>query len=122
MGNHNIETITNLLNAWQRIINLESGAISDGDYQKLEALVQDSTVLLKRLEKLFSLSDPAGQDKKTLELMKHIFEQQGKNILVLQGKTEEMKKEIGDLRKNQNSLGGYKQHKVSTPRFKSERM
>jgi hypothetical protein len=122
MGDHNTKTILTLLDAWQKIIDLESGAISDGDFQRLEALVHDSTILQKHLEKLFSSSDSPVHDKKALEMMRKIFEQQGKNIQVLQSKTDELKQEIGDLRKNQSSLGGYKQNKVFTPRFKNERM
>ncbi len=121
MGSHNTETILTLLNTWQNIIDLESGAVSDGDFQKLEVLVRDSVLLMKRLETLFS-SDPAIKDKKALEIMKRIFEKQGKNIQILQNRTEELHREIGDLRKNQSSLGGYRQKKVSAPRFKSERM
>jgi hypothetical protein len=122
MGNHHTETILTLLDAWQKIIDLESEAISEGNFQKLETLVHDSTMLMKRLEKLFSSSDPSVRDKRTLEMIKKIFEQHGKNIQVLQSRTDELKQEIGDLRKNQSSLGGYKQNKVSAPRFKSERM
>jgi hypothetical protein len=121
MGDRNTETILTLLNAWQKIIDLESKAISDGDFQKLAALVHDSNVLQKRLEMLFS-PNPAVKDMKTLETMKKIFAQQGKNIQVLQNRTDELKLELGDLRKNQTSLGRYKQNQISVPRFKSERM
>jgi len=121
MGNHNTEAILTLLNAWQKIIDLESGAISDGDFQKLEALVCDSTLLMKRLETLFS-SDHAIKNKKAREIMKKIFEQQGNNIQIIQNHTDELKRELGDLRKSQSSLGGYRQKKASAPRFKSERM
>jgi len=120
MGDNNTETILTLLNAWQKIIDLESEAISDGDFQKLEKLVHDSTVLLKRLEAFFS--DHAVKDKRTLEMMKRIFKQQGQNIQVLQSRTEELKQEIGDLRRNKTSLGGYRQNKISVPRVKSERI
>ena len=122
MGNHHTEEILNLLNSWETLINLESGAISEGDIQKLGELVNRSTSILQSLETIFSSSGAVKHDKATQETMKRLYEQQDKNIRVLQEHTDELRQSIGELRKNKSSIKGYKQNQATHTRFKNERI
>jgi flagellin-specific chaperone FliS len=121
MGSDHRETALKLLNIWQKLATLESAAISEGNVQKLEELINQSTSIFQRLETIFS-SGLMEYDKPTLETMKNLYELQNKNLIVLREQTDALSQEIGTLRKNKTSLMGYKQNKAIPPRFKNEHM
>jgi flagellar biosynthesis/type III secretory pathway chaperone len=122
MGNHNTEKIMNLLNSWEKLVNLQSGAISDGDIHKLGELIDQSSSILKTLESLFLPTGSMKHDKTTLEIMKNLYEQQDKNIHILQEQIDILKQEVGDLRKNKSCIKGYTQKTTLQAYFKNERM
>jgi hypothetical protein len=121
MADHHSETALNLLKSWQVILNKEMYALSQGNIQEFERLSQETSTIQQRLSHMFTASKSLMKDKTISIMIRRLHKEQEKLIKSLLAQTEELAHEIGELRKSQGSLKGYKQKNTTSPRYMNER-
>ncbi len=121
MGKDNKKIILNLLHKWRSIIDEETGALSSGDLDHVELLNKKSVSLQAQLDKILADSHAVHMDKEVLDSMQKLHALHSNLIKGLMAGTKKLSEKIGMLRKNKTSLKGYKQQKISAPRFMNER-
>jgi len=120
MADHHTEAALILLKSWRTILGMQVKAANEGNIQKLESLIQQSTKIQQQLQKLLFCTPLVLHERKIADTIRDLHQEQGSIIESLKGQTEELAREIGTLRRNKSSLGGYKQKKDSPPRFMSK--
>ncbi|HHO76186.1 MAG TPA: flagellar protein FliT [Deltaproteobacteria bacterium] len=120
MGNDNKENILNLLNRWHSISIKETEALSSGDLESLNSFLKESLQVRSHLEKLLAKTDYSDLGDDILGLLKKLSEIHASLTTELNRGRDELSDRIGNLRKNKTSLNGYKQKKITSPRFMNE--
>jgi hypothetical protein len=121
MADHHPETALKLLKSWRVILNKGTEALSQGNIQELERLLQETSKIQQRLSHLFEASESLVKDKDISVMIRGLHKEQERLIESMKAQTEELAQEIGALRKNQVSLKGYKQKNPTSPRYMNER-
>ena len=121
MGKDSKKIILNLLNTWRSIIVGQTGALSSGDLDRFDLLNRESVSIQTQLDELLSNCDAVRNDTEILDSIQGLHALHSGVVDALIVGTKEISETIGMLRKNKTSLKGYKQQKVSAPRFMSER-
>jgi len=121
MGKDNKKDITDLISRWHSIAEKEIKALSEGNFDNLEKLLQESTLIQSRLDNILSKADLTRPGIDLAGSMKKILDMQSGVLEELQKGTIELSHRIGKLRKNKASLRGYRQTKHHLPRFMSEK-
>jgi hypothetical protein len=121
MADHHQETVLKLLKSWRVILNKGTQALTKGNIQELERLLQGTSEIQLRLSHIFAASDSLVKDKTISTMISGLHKEQEKLIDSLKAQIEELAQEIGTLRKSHASLKGYKQKNPTLPRFMNER-
>ena len=121
MGKDSKKIILTLLNKWRSIIVEETGALAGDDLDQFELLNKISVSIQAQLDEMLSNSDTIRMDKEVLDSMQELHALHSGLVDGLIEGTKELSDKIGILRKNKTSLKGYKQQKISAPRFMNER-
>jgi hypothetical protein len=121
MGTDHKEDILRLLARWRSLVGEQEKALSEGKLEVFEKLGNDSHAIQARLDEIFSESEPALLDQRSLDLIVEIRDRQAVLIKELETGSHEILATLNGLRKNRASLTGYRQNGVSVPRFMNER-
>jgi hypothetical protein len=121
MADHHPETALKLLKSWRILLDKGTEALSQGNIQELERLIQETSTIQQRLSHMFAASDSFLKDKNISIMIRGLHKEQGKLIDSMKAQTEEIAQAIGTLNKSQASLKGYKQKNPASPRFMNER-
>ncbi|MEA3223203.1 MAG: hypothetical protein U9P49_08580 [Thermodesulfobacteriota bacterium] len=95
----------------------ELDALKQKDLSKLNKLVTESVPIQMALDQGLSEIDPAHINNNDIKIMKEIQNVQETIIKEVQTGAFLLKKRIQKLRQTKTSLRGYKQQRVTTPRF-----
>jgi hypothetical protein len=121
MGKVSKKIILTLITKWRSLIVGQTDALSKGDLDQFELLNKKSVAIQAQLDKILLNSDTTRMDKEVLDSMQELHALHSGLVDGLIDGTKELSERIGLLRKNKTSLKGYKQQKISVPRFMSER-
>ena len=121
MGKDSKKIILNLLNNWRSIIAGQTEALTSGDLDRFANLDRESVSIQAQLDEHLSKRSAVHNDREVLDSLQELHALHSSVVDALIVGTKEISETIGMLRKNKTSLKGYKQHKVSAPRFMSER-
>jgi hypothetical protein len=121
MADHHSETALNLLKAWRIVLNKEAQALSQGNIQEMERLIQESSEIQQQFSYLLAESNSLFKDRNISIIIRGLHKDQEQLIESLKAQTEELAQEISALRKSQASLKGYKQKNPASPRYMNER-
>ncbi|HPJ93487.1 MAG TPA: hypothetical protein PLU81_09560 [Deltaproteobacteria bacterium] len=121
MGKDSKKIILNLLNNWRSIIACQTEALTSGDLDRFAQLNRESVSIQAQLDEHLSKRSAVRNDREVLDSLQELHALHSSVVDAFIVGTKEISETIGMLRKNKTSLKGYKQHKVSAPRFMSER-
>ncbi|HQG30638.1 MAG TPA: hypothetical protein PLA83_01810 [Deltaproteobacteria bacterium] len=121
MGENNKENILKHLKGWHSLSLKQGEALSQGNLEEFTRLTKVSVLLQARVDDLLSGLGSAGIDQASLSLLKEIQKIQTGLVSDLRKDASELSETIGVIRKNKNSLKGYRRTQTPAPRFKSER-
>jgi hypothetical protein len=121
MGENHKEDILKCLSQWHDITVKQHEVLAAGDLDQFERLNRVSIVLQARFDNSISKLRPARLMEQELNLLKEIQAYQTRFIEEIQRGSQEVAKAIGTLRKNKNSMNGYRPNSPKPPRFKNER-
>ena len=121
MGKDSKKIILSLLNNWRAIIAGQTEALTSGDLDRFANLDRESVSIQAQLDEHLSKRSAVHNDREVLDSLQELHALHSSVVDALIVGTKEISETIGMLRKNKTSLMGYKQHKVSAPRFMSER-
>lgn len=121
MGQNHKENLVKCIKDWHTLSLKQVKTLREGNIDIFENLLKDSSAIQTHFGELISALKQEKLDQASLRMIKEIQAIQAGLIAELKKGTQELSNAIGSLRKNKNSMKGYRQTASSIPRFKNER-
>jgi hypothetical protein len=121
MGEDHSQAIIGFLREWRVISEQELDAISKGNLDELEELINRTVLIQECLDRFLQEIDAKVLSKEAIGLMKEIDRIQVALVQEMQKGTSTLEEKINALKKNTASMRGYKQRAPVQPRFLNKR-
>jgi 3-dehydroquinate dehydratase len=122
MGKNHPPEIIRRLRVWHAIAEKQVAVLVKGDFDELSRLIDQSVAIQASLDADLAHLNPGALDHESITLLQSIQKIQAALVTEMQKGCAAMGDKIETLRKNTNSLKGYKQKNHNTsPRFFTKR-
>jgi hypothetical protein len=121
VGENHKENLLSCLRQWHAITLKQREVLAAGNIDEFERFNRVAVVLQGRFDNSLSKLKQPRVAQEDMKLLEEIKELQAQFIEEFKKGTQELAKTIDTLRKNKNSMNGYRRNTPAKPRFKSER-